>query len=187
MIHVINFGSSKTPKITSIVSESGFEVEEVNWKDFSPADYGRQEKIIFSGSPTFLTEVDHSPYTERYSCITRGVVPVLGICFGHQVMGIIHGAQIFRGPEVRTEIPIHSMKEDPLFEGLTSTVRMTEDHTEGITLPASFIHLATSEDYAIEGMRHPYLPLWGVQFHPEVSGDNGRKLIRNFLDNKKEG
>jgi len=181
VITVINFGSSKTPQIISIVRELGFATEEKNWKDFSASDYGKQDKIIFSGSPTFLTEVDHAPYTERYSCIKEGKVPVLGICFGHQVMGILHGAQIFRGEEIRTDNDIHVVKEDLLFAGLSPATVMKEDHTEGITLPAEFIHLAYSKSYAIEAMRHPTLPLWGIQFHPEVSGENGKILIQNFL------
>lgn len=181
MVTVINFGSTKTPQILSVVRESGFEAEEKNWNEFSATDYGRQDKIIFSGSPTFLTEVDHAPYTERYSCIKEGKVPVLGICFGHQVMGIIHGAKIFRGEAIRTDVTINVVKEDQLFKGLAPVTTMRQDHTEGISLPAGFIHLAYSKDYAIEAMRHPYLPLWGTQFHPEVSGDNGKRLIGNFL------
>lgn len=181
MITVINFGSTKTPQILSVVRELGFDAEEKNWKEFSSADYGKQDKLIFSGSPTFLTEVDHTPYTERYSCITEGKVPVLGICFGHQVMGIIHGANIFRGEPIRTDVEIHVVKEDKLFTGLSPATVMRQDHTEGISLPAGFIHLAYSKDYAIEAMRHPNLPLWGIQFHPEVSGENGKRLVRNFL------
>jgi GMP synthase (glutamine-hydrolysing) len=182
VITVINFGSTKTPKILSVVKELGYDCEEKKWNEFSAADYGKQSKIIFSGSPVFLTEVDHAPYHERFSCIKEGKIPVLGICFGHQVMGILHGAQIFRGKEVRTTIPIHVVKDDGLFKGLTSTTTMAEDHTEGISLPAQFVHLAFSDDYAIEAMRHPYLPLWGVQFHPEVSGENGKRLVENFLN-----
>jgi GMP synthase (glutamine-hydrolysing) len=181
MITVINFGSTKTPQILAVVRDLGYEAEEKNWQVFSPADYGKQEKIIFSGSPTFLTEVDNAPYIERYSCIKEGKVPVLGICFGHQVMGIVHGAEIFRGIPVRTEIQINVVKEDVLFQDLAPVTRMTEDHTEGITLPPSFIHLAYSSEYTIEAMRHPCLPLWGIQFHPEVSGANGKRLIKNFL------
>lgn len=181
MVTVINFGSSKTPQIVAVVRELGFECQERNWKDFSAADYLKQDQLIFSGSPTFFTEVDHTPYLERFSCIAQGKIPVLGICFGHQLMGIIHGAKIFRGVPVRTEIQINIVKEDPLFAGLTPVMRMAEDHTEGITLPSSFVHLAYSADYAIEAMRHPSLPLYGVQFHPEVSGENGKKLIGNFL------
>lgn len=190
MITILNFGSSKTAAIVSVVRDLGFPCEEKHWNNFSAPDYdlmqgngrpGEHDKIIFSGSPTFLTEVDHAPYLERFSCIRQGKVPVLGICFGHQVMGIVHGAKIFRGKPVREEISIHVVKEDKLFAGLTPVTRMTEDHTEGISLPPSFIHLAYSTDYPIEAMRHPNLPLWGTQFHPEVSGENGKRLIRNFL------
>lgn len=190
MITVVNFGSSKTAQIISVVRELGYECEERKWDEFSSEDYarlndaigqGKQEKIIFSGSPTFLTEVDHTPYLERFSCIKQGKIPVLGICFGHQVMGILHGAKIFRGKPIREEISIHVVKQDKLFEGLYPATRMTEDHTEGISLPASFIHLAYSSEYAIEAMRHPTLPLWGTQFHPEVSGGNGKRLIKNFV------
>lgn len=181
MITVINFGSTKTPHILSVVQSLGHECAEVKWNDFTSAKYGKQRGIVFSGSPTFLTEVDHTPYHERFSCVKEGRVPVLGICFGHQVMGILHGAQIYRGPEVRTAIPIHVVKQDSLFRNLESVTAMTEDHTEGISLPASFIHLAYSEKYTNEAMRHTHLPLWGVQFHPEVSDENGKTLIRNFL------
>ncbi len=181
MITVVNFGSTKTPQILSMVKELGKECEEIKWSDFSSTNYNKQQAIIFSGSPTFLTEVDHSIYHEKFSCIKEGKVPVLGICFGHQVMGILHGAQIFRGEGVRVKIPIHVVKHDSIFAGLTSITEMNEDHTEGISLPAGFVHLAYSEKYAIEAMRHPTLPLWGVQFHPEVSGENGKRLIGNFL------
>ena len=181
MITVINFGSTKTPQIISTIQELGYSAEEKQWESFPAEDYGKQDKIIFSGSPTFLTEVDHAPYLNRYACIKEGKVPVLGICFGHQVMGLLHGATIFRGEAIRTRIPIHVVKQDHLFAGLNEVTDMNEDHTEGITLPAGFIHLAYSQKYAIEAMRHPTSPLWGTQFHPEVSGDNGKRLLGNFL------
>lgn len=181
MITVINFGSTKTPQIISTVNAFGKSCQEISWTQFTIGDYGLQDGIILSGSPTFLTEVSHAVYHQKFACLKEGKVPVLGICFGHQVMGILHGSQIFRGEEVRTKIPIHVVKHDLLFAGLTDITEMNEDHTEGITLPAGFIHLAYSEKYPIEAMRHPTLPLWGTQFHPEVSGENGKRLIGNFL------
>jgi GMP synthase (glutamine-hydrolysing) len=96
-------------------------------------------------------------------------------------MGLLHGATIFRGEPVRESIAVRVVKQDRLFDELGESTIMAEDHTEGITLPAGFIHLANSDSYTIEGMRHPILPLWGTQFHPEVSGENGKKLIGNFL------
>lgn len=181
LITIVNFGSSKTPLIAEMVSACGAENEIVKWKDCVEKDFEKSAGIIFSGSPTMFSEADHEPYIEKFSFIKSGQLPTLGICFGHQLMGILFGAKIFRGIEVRTRIKIQVVKEDVLFEGLAPQTEMNEDHTEGITLPPGFIHLATSSTYTIEGMRHPEHPLWGVQFHPEVSGETGRKLVGNFL------
>lgn len=181
MITIVNFGSSKTPFIADVVRSLGREATIVKWNEVDEANFQNSRSIIFSGSPTFFTEVDHRPYTERFSFVRNGKIPTLGICFGHQLMGLLHDATIFRGNEVRTTIPVSVVKEDALFKGLSPLTQMAEDHTEGISLPPDFIHLATSSSYTIEGMRHPVLPLWGVQFHPEVSGENGKKLIGNFL------
>lgn len=181
MITIVNFGSSKTPFIVDMVRALGHDAQMVKWNESHPSDFKNVSGIIFSGSPTMFTETDPAPYFEKFDFIKAGNIPVLAICFGHQLLGLMHGAKIFRSEEVRTTIPIRVVKVDPLFEGLSPQTEMAEDHTEGITLPAEFIHLATSSTYTIESMRHPILPLWGVQFHPEVSGDNGKKLIGNFL------
>jgi GMP synthase (glutamine-hydrolysing) len=181
MITIVNFGSSKTPLIAEMVSACGAENQIVNWKDCNPGYFSGSNGIIFSGSPVMFTEADHAPYFEKFSFIRSGEIPVLGICFGHQLVGILHGAKIFRGLEVRTRIKIKVVKEDVLLNNLSPETEMNEDHTEGITLPAGFIHLATSSSYTVEAMRHPALPIWGVQFHPEVSGETGKQLMKNFI------
>lgn len=180
-ISIINFGSSKTPLIADMVRDCGSECTIVKWNEANEDELKKSNGIIFSGSPTMFTEADHAPYVSRYSFVKEGRIPTLGICFGHQLMGILHGATIFRAEEIRDWNKIHVVKEDVLFSGLLPDAEMKEDHTEGISLPPGFIHLATSSSYINEGMRHPYLPLWGVQFHPEVSEKNGKILIGNFL------
>jgi GMP synthase (glutamine-hydrolysing) len=180
MIHIVNFGSRKTPFISQMVSSLGFENKVMKWDETTEEDMKDAQGIIFSGSPTFLTEVSHVPYHERYGFIRETEKPVLGICFGHQVVGILHGAQIYRGKEVEGTIDIKLLKDDPLFQGLGDTTVMAEDHTEGIDLPEGFLHLATSSLYPNEGMKHKTKNIYSVQFHPEVSGENGKILLGNF-------
>jgi len=181
MITILNFGSSKTPLIAEMVKTCKEKCVVVKWDKFKRADLKKSSGIIFSGSPAMFTEVNHQPYIKKFSFIKDGKIPVLGICFGHQLLGILRDAKIFRGDEIRSKNKINVLKQDILFNGLFPETEMKEDHTEGISLPPSFIHLATSSSYTNEGMRHPVLPLWGVQFHPEVSGRNGKKLIENFI------
>ena len=164
-----------------MVVSCGAKCKVVKWKECKITDVKKASGIIFTGSPTMFTEVSANPYIKKFSFIKAGKIPVLGICFGHQLMGIIYGAKIFRGEEIRTKNKISVLKKDILFENLFPETEMGEDHTEGITLPPEFIHLATSDSYIVEGMRHRVFPLWGVQFHPEISGKNGKVLFGNFL------
>jgi GMP synthase (glutamine-hydrolysing) len=56
-----------------------------------------------------------------------------------------------------------------------------EDHCEAISIPANFIHVAVSDACVNEAMMHQTKSLFGVQFHPEVSGNHGRVIIENFV------
>ncbi|HXC05993.1 MAG TPA: hypothetical protein VNZ86_14645, partial [Bacteroidia bacterium] len=142
MFHIIDFGSRKIPFIVGMVEALGFRTKVHPWENIDRGAMHDAEALILSGSPTYLTEVDHTPYHERCSFIKELDMAVLGICFGHQIIGILHGAKIYRGTEVRTENNIHILKKDPLFTGFETDMLMTEDHTEGITLPEGFTHLA---------------------------------------------
>jgi GMP synthase (glutamine-hydrolysing) len=181
MIHILDFGSRKVPLIAGMIESLGQATCVHPWDSIDHVQLASASGIVLSGSPTFLTEVDHAPYHHHCGFLKTIEVPVLGICFGHQVLGILHGAEIYRGAEIRKPENIRVLTPDPLFSGLGTTTTQTEDHTEGITVPAGFIHLAASDSYPNEGMRHPERNMWGIQFHPEVSGPNGLQVFRNFL------
>ena len=107
--------------------------------------------------------------------------PLLGICLGHQALGLVHGASVFLGPARREPESIHLLPGHPLVAGLGAEAVFGEDHTEGITCPLGFHVVGFSAHYRVEVMAHARLPLFGVQFHPEISGDPGLCLIGNFL------
>jgi len=164
-----------------VVEGLGYKCCTIPWQEPHLIDFKNAKAFILSGAPVLLTETSSEPYLEKYRFITTIGSPVLGICFGHQLIGLLYGAKIFKGNAVRIPVPISIITQNSLFNRLQEPPVFTEDHTEGINLPKGFIHLARSEKYEVEAMKHPSENIYGVQFHPEVSGINGITLLENFL------
>ncbi|MBI2270292.1 MAG: gamma-glutamyl-gamma-aminobutyrate hydrolase family protein [Bacteroidetes bacterium] len=181
MIYIIDFGSSKTSNIKNVVEGLGYKCRIIPWQAPHLIDLKNAKGFILSGAPVLLTEASSEPYLEKYRFITTAGLPVLGICFGHQLIGLLYGARIFKGDAVRISVPISIKTQNSLFDRLPEQPVFMEDHIEGIDLPKGFVHLARSEKYEVEAMKHPSENIYGVQFHPEVSGENGERLIENFL------
>jgi GMP synthase (glutamine-hydrolysing) len=181
MVVVIDCGSTKTPAIEGMVKEHVKEVARIDKDHISDATLKDATALIISGAPILLTREDERNYLEQFFFLKDIKIPVLGICFGHQILGMVHGAQVYLGRPVMDKAKVEVLRQDVLFEGLDRECVFVQDHTEGIELPHGFNQLAKSAEYPIETMKHREKPLYGVQFHPEVSGENGRILFRNFL------
>ncbi|MBD3251184.1 hypothetical protein GF380_01795 [Candidatus Uhrbacteria bacterium] len=112
-------------------------------------------------------------------------VPVLGICLGHEILSLAYGGSVQKLEKrvKRTERVTMLKPRDPIFHGLVhQELQLYENHSECVDrIPESFIRIATSDSCAVEAMRHRAKPIYGFQFHPEASGANGSRLIRNFL------
>ena len=114
-------------------------------------------------------------------------VPMLGVCLGHQAIGVAYGASVVRAPAV-----VHG-KVGAVHHGGAGVLRGLEDpfmatryHSLVVStaaLPGALEATAWSDDGLIMAMRHRAFPVEGVQFHPESVGTPaGRALLRNFLD-----
>jgi GMP synthase (glutamine-hydrolysing) len=181
-ILIIDCGSSKVPKITSIVKQFGAEVLLVKMQNLQYKHTENCKGIIISGAPILITKSNKEEILKPFLFLKDIDTPILGICFGHQIIGMLYGAEIFIGEEVRTEIPITIVKNSPLFKGITNkTLIVSQDHTEGITLPNGFNLLAKSAHYPNEAMQHKSKKIFGVQFHPETSSDFAKLIVTNFL------
>jgi anthranilate synthase/aminodeoxychorismate synthase-like glutamine amidotransferase len=114
------------------------------------------------------------------------VIPLLGVCLGHQAIGEAFGARIVRG-----SLPVHGKVTDVvhrgarLFEGCESPMRTARYHSLIIdrdSLPDDFDVDAETPDGVIMAVSHRTRPTFGIQFHPESYGTTGGdQLIRNFL------
>jgi len=115
-----------------------------------------------------------------------GLVPILGVCLGHQCIGRLYGGDVVRAPAVvhgKTSLIHH--RGQGVLAGLADPFEATRYHSllvDRATLPAVLEITAETADGLIMGLRHRELAVEGVQFHPEsILTTDGRTLLSNFL------
>ncbi|MBB77708.1 MAG: hypothetical protein CL844_01755 [Crocinitomicaceae bacterium] len=180
MILIIDCGSEKTKNIGEIIKPN-IDVNICKLNDFKLDDLKNIKGVIISGAPILLSEFDTKPYIEKFKWIKTTKFPILGICFGHQIIGLIYGSFIKKIVPVRTWEKINTIKSSDLLFSLPLIFEMMEDHCEIISIPKQFNHIASSNSSANEMMEHKEKKIFGVQFHPEVSGNLGHVLLGNFI------
>jgi len=138
--------------------------------------------IILSGGPMSV----HSPAApgvdERLFALG---IPVLGICYGQQLMAQALGGEVARtggGEFGRAELHADS-SESTLFSELSPNQTVWMSHNDAVTLPPrGFRTVASTQGSPIASFEDPLRRLFGVQFHPEVSHTSqGTELLKNFL------
>lgn len=137
--------------------------------------------IIFTGGPA-------SVYAEDSPTCDKGIfelgIPVLGICYGCQLMTYLLNGKVSKAPVReygKTEVTVdHNSK---LFDGVKETSICWMSHTDYVeVLPEGFTVSAHSDSCPVAAMENPSLNLYGVQFHPEVvHTQEGTKMLHNFL------
>ncbi|OHX66210.1 glutamine amidotransferase-related protein [Flammeovirga pacifica] len=179
---IINCGSIKTPQITALLEKEGLLNTCIPLSELKDEDFNHYDKIIISGAPILLHKEDPTSYIKALQPLISINKPVLGICFGHQMLGLLEGGEVTLTQEKRDKEIIHQLISDPLFEEIEQNSEFEEDHCESVSLPSCFLLLADSESCSNEAMKHKSKPWYGVQFHPEVTSPIGHQLIKNWLN-----
>ncbi len=112
--------------------------------------------------------------------------PLLGVCLGHQGIGIAFGGEVMRAPQLMHG-KVSSIQHDGrgIFRGVSQPFVAGRYHSLVVAdpPPADLEIVARTEDGIIMGMRHRQFPIHGVQFHPEsILTGEGKQLLRNFLE-----
>lgn len=182
MLLILQCGSSKTINIAKALS-SNTDFKIINFLSFSSKNLDKVTGIIISGAPILVTEENINEHLSVFERILNLNVPILGICFGHQLIGLHFGAIAYKMIPDRKINCIQVDNSNKLFNGLEKKLFMQEDHCEWITVPNNFIKIAYSNNCENEAMMHKSKSIFGVQFHPEVSGEIGHNIIQNFVRN----
>ena len=114
-------------------------------------------------------------------------IPVLGVCLGHQVIGMVYGAKIVNAPELmhgKTSEIFHDGKT--IFSAVDQGFNATRYHSlivDGTTVNHDLEISARTQNGLVMGIRHKKFPVEGIQFHPEsILTKEGNNIIKNWLE-----
>ncbi len=185
MILLLDNYDSFTYNLAQYLGELGCQVE-VHRNDRISVEQIAQrkpERIVISPGPCTPQEAGIS--IELIQKLSPKL-PILGVCLGHQAIGVAFGGRIVRAPKLfhgKTSQIHHA--GSGIFRGLPNPFTATRYHSlivERKSLPRELEITAETSDGIIMGLRHRRHKLAGVQFHPEsVLTESGKQLLQNFL------
>ena len=181
-ILVLDFGSQYTQLIARRVRESDVYSEILPWDinenkiiDLNPVG------IILSGGPNSVTDI----YTPRApKCVFEIGVPILGICYGMQTLAEQMGGHVVSVDQKEFgHSKLEVVNNSILFNGLDKKINVWMSHGDQVQdLPDEYSLVASTPTAPIAAMEHKDLPIYAIQFHPEVTHtENGRDILDNFI------
>jgi len=186
VILILDFGSQYTQLIARRIRElrvyceiHPFDVPLETVKRLAP------EGIVLSGGPASVYAEDApKPGPDVLALITSGEIPVLGICYGMGIVNMAFGGETARGTHKEFgPADVRITRVDPFLAIGGTTTRVWMSHGDKLTkLGADLETLAVTDSSPHCAFRHKSRPIYGVQFHPEVThSTDGKEMLRNFV------
>ena len=184
-ILIIDFGSQFNQLIERRIREIGIFSEIVSHKKIKNKDIINSVKgIILSGGPLNVYEINKYSFDKK---IIENKIPVLGICFGHQILSKLNGGKVKQSKHREFGLANIYKKKDSLltknFFTRKKMIKVWMSHADQVSkLPKNFSVIASSQNSKFAIVENKLKKFYGVQFHPEVTHtENGKKLISNFI------
>jgi para-aminobenzoate synthetase component II len=187
MVLVIDNYDSFTYNLVQYLGELGANVTVRRNNETTPEDVSAlgPSRILISPGPGRPEEAGVTlDLIRRFA----GRIPILGVCLGHQAIGMAFGGRVIRAP-----LPMHGKTSTVdhdgrgVFAGITASFQASRYHSLVVAeegWPAALeVSARSKEDGLVMGLRHREWPVHGVQFHPEsILTHEGRRILRNFLE-----
>ncbi|OQA22882.1 MAG: GMP synthase (glutamine-hydrolyzing) [Actinobacteria bacterium ADurb.Bin346] len=187
-ILVVDFGGQYSQLIAKRVRELRVYSELIPYD--MPVEKIKEKKpsgLIFSGSPG---SISGNAGLKKPPVINRAIfdlgVPVLGICYGMQLIAHLLGGEVSgTGENEYGKTSVNLLTEDPLFQGLKTSEICWMSHRDSVVkLPDGFKVIASTPSLPIAGIADQAGNVYGIQFHPEViHTPSGMDILKNFLFN----
>ena len=185
MILLIDNYDSFTWNLWHFLSDLGAEVKTIRNDELSVSDViaMKPDGIVISPGPC---TPDKAGICIPLINAAAGVIPILGVCLGHQAIGAAFGATISRiDPPVHGKLSFVQHDGQGVFAGCDPRFAVSRYHSLVIspgTMPDDLIITASTNNGVIMGVQHKTHPIFGVQFHPEsIASENGYRILANFL------
>ena len=183
---VVDFGGQYCHLITRRIRELNV------YSEIVPSDISEEEikdinrhlhvkGMILSGGPYSVYEQEAPKINPR---ILNLGIPILGLCYGHQLIAHLLGGKVKRGAKQEYGVAYVNIDEpDEILKGLKSVEKVWMSHGDTVqSLPEGFEVLAHTENCPVAAFRHKEKALYGLQWHPEViHTEHGMDILRNFI------
>ncbi len=182
-ILIIDFGSQVTKLIARRIREIGVYSEIITPEKLNKMKkYEKVKGIIFSGGPSSVTSKNFQRVPKK---IFKKHIPILGICYGLQLIAKIFGGKIKPSKKRREfgRAELIKKKESLLTKNFFKSKKIVwMSHEDAVVrLPKNFERIASTKDSNLTIIENKKKKIYGVQFHPEVTHtENGIKIFRNF-------
>ena len=184
-ILIIDFGSQFTQLIARRIRELGVFSEIISHKKIKLKDIDKTIKgIILSGGPLNVYQINKYSFDKKIISLN---IPILGICFGHQILSKLNGGRVKQSKHREFGLANIYKKNESLliknFFNKQKSKKVWMSHADQVSkLPKNFKVIASSTNSKFAIVENKLKKFYGIQFHPEVTHtENGKKLISNFI------
>ncbi|MEN9325186.1 MAG: hypothetical protein RL414_940 [Actinomycetota bacterium] len=170
--------------LVQYLGQIGAECTVLRNDEVKPEDASNFDGVLISPGPGTPEAAGVSIEMVKYCADKK--IPLLGVCLGHQAIGVAFGGSVSRAPELlhgKTSVVTHTNKG--ILVDLPSPFTATRYHSlaiEPASMPSELEVICTTDSGIVMAIQHKTLPISGVQFHPEsVLTEHGHQMLGNWL------